>query len=99
AKTDSGSVIFASLHSAWVKSDAAIGVTYSWEKRTSATANKASPGLTDSTPIVPAFTNACRAMIFSTMFIGRGVWLDPSADADGTDRAGGETSPASRALL
>jgi hypothetical protein len=36
-----------------VKSDSAIGVTYSCEKRTSVRVKKASPGCTAGTPICP----------------------------------------------
>src|SRR6476661_7425947 len=89
ATTDSGSVTRASAPNACLNNDSAIGVTYSCEKRTSATANNASPGLTASTPIFPAVTNACFAMIFSTIVIGRA----------GVSTGGGETLPASRALF
>ena len=39
------------------KSDSAIGVTYSCEKRTSVRAKKASPGFTAGTPILPALAS------------------------------------------
>ena len=74
------------------KSDSAIGVTYSCEKRTSVRAKSASPGFTArrrrACP-ARASTMACAARIFSQSVIGRG----------GVVIAGGETLPARRALL
>ena len=50
-----------------------MGVTYSWLKRRSVRANPVSPGLTASTPTLPAPCSMWRAKIFSAMVIGRGL--------------------------
>ena len=91
AKTLSGSVTCASSPRARRKSESAIGVTYSWLKRTSVRTKSASPGATASTPRVPsaASRTAFLAMIFSTSVIGR----------EGVVIAGGETVPAMRSRL
>ena len=74
-----------------MNSDSAIGVTYSWLKRTSVRTKSASPGWTAGMPSAPVAASAIArfAMIFSQSVIGR-------AEVAVT---GGTTSPARRALL
>ena len=89
--TDSGSLTVAPSPKPARKSESAIGVTYSCEKRTSVRTKSASPGFTKGTPTRPsrASTIACAAMIFSTIVMGRAP----------VSIAGGATSPRSRSLL
>ena len=86
ANTLAGSVTLAASPNAERKSESAIGVTYSWLKRTPARAKSASPGATAVTPVASRerSVTACLARIFSIMFIGRA----------GVVIAGGATVPA-----
>ncbi len=82
---------FASLPISALKSDSAIGVTYSWEKRTSVRAKNASPGFTADTPVLPdrASVMTCAARIFSQSVMGRAAVV----------MLGGVVSPLRRARL
>ena len=68
-----------------------MGVTYSWEKRTSVRAKNASPGATAGTPSRSVFasTMAWRARIFSQSVMGRAAVVI----------AGGAILPSMRARL
>src|SRR6266566_4002158 len=90
-RIEPGSCTFSFGPTSCSKKIAAMGVTYSWLNRTSATTNPSSPGFTAGTPIFPlaGSTTQWRARIFSPRVMGRG------------GVAGGErtTFPWSRATL
>ena len=74
-----------------VNSCSAMGVTYSWEKRTSVRTKRASPGCTAGIPVSPVRASAMArlAMIFSHKVMG----------LDAVETEGGATFPFMRALL
>ncbi len=91
AGTPTGSVTIWSLPISAMNSDSAMGVTYSWLKRTSVRAKNASPGFTAGTPsfFSRASTMTWAARIFSQSVMGRAAVVT----------AGGDTCPERRARL
>ncbi len=91
-RIDDGSLTFASGPSFSSKKIAAIGVTYSCEKRQSVRKKPLSPGFTHGTPVTPfaASVTSFRAKIFSAIVIGRRGAPPGLGLGRGADRATGE---------